>query len=121
MVPAGFTGSPRCADRGASPRRTPLHAHSRGPLAPLRSRASLADARSGRATASAAHLERNRIAETDLEPALRALSEHDAGGHAGIRMIADDGDAEAAAAQQIGGAIAVDADQIGHHIRPVAL
>src|SRR4029079_14039028 len=32
--------------RGASPHRTPLHAHSRGPHAPLRSRGSLADARS---------------------------------------------------------------------------
>ena len=32
--------------RGASPRRPPLHARSRGPRAPLRSRGSLADARS---------------------------------------------------------------------------
>src|ERR1051326_4462050 len=34
--------------RGASPRRPPLHAHSRGPLTPLRSRGSLAVARSRR-------------------------------------------------------------------------
>ena len=52
----------------------------------------------------------------DLESALRALAQHDAGGHARIRMIADDRHAEAARAQQIRGAIAVDADQVGHHV-----
>src|SRR4029077_7752670 len=47
--PAPFAWLTRCARslvtvaaRGALPRRTPLHAHSRGPHAPLRSRGSLA-------------------------------------------------------------------------------
>src|SRR5262249_20960500 len=102
--------------RGAPPRRTPLHAHSRGPLAPLRSRGSLADARSRGSDTSATHLERDRIAEADLESSLRALSQDDAARHARIRMIAHDRDAEAARAKQIRGAIAVDADQIGHDV-----
>ena len=50
---------------------------------------------------SPADLERDRLARRNLEAGLRALAQHDAGGHAGIRMIADDRDAEAARAQQI--------------------
>ena len=48
------------------------------------------------ADASPADLERDRLARRDLEPGLRALAQDDAGGHARIGMIADDGDAEAA-------------------------
>ena len=46
--------------------------------------------------ASSAHLERDRLAGRDLETRLRALAQDDAGRDAGIGMIADDRDAEAA-------------------------
>ena len=71
-------------------------------------------ARRGR---SSAHFERDRLARSDLEPGLRALPEHHAGGHTRIGIGADDRDAEAPPAKNFRGAIAVDADQIGHHVR----
>ena len=42
-------------------------------------------------------------------------------GTPGIRLIADDRDAEAARAQQVGRAVAVDADEVGHDVGRAAL
>ena len=50
------------------------------------------------------------------KPGLRVLPQHDARRHAGVGVIADDRDAEAARAQHIRGAVAVDADQVRHHV-----
>src|SRR4029078_6621382 len=52
----------------------------------------------------------------DVEPTAWGLSNHDARRDAGVRLRADDRDAEAARAEQFGRSIAVDADEIGHHV-----
>src|SRR5439155_2140809 len=70
---------------------------------------------------SPAHLERDGLARSDLKTGLRALPQYDAGGDAGIRIRGDDGDAESAVAQDVRRTIAVDADQIGHHVGDAAL
>ena len=44
------------------------------------------------------------------------LADHGAGRHARIRLRADDGDAQALLAQRVGGALAVGADDVGHHV-----
>ncbi len=36
-------------------------------------------------------------------------------------MVTDDGDAKPAGAEQVGGAVAVDADQVRHHVGQTAL
>ena len=57
-----------------------------------------------------------RVRGPDAESAGRLLPHDGAGRHALVRLRADDGDAKAAGAQRFGGALAVGADQIRHHV-----
>ena len=52
---------------------------------------------------------------------MRTLPNHDARGNTGIRRRPDDGDPEAAVAEDFGGPIAVDTDEIRHHVAGAAL
>src|SRR2546430_3579067 len=81
----------------------------------------MAQSGGGLPASSAAPLEGYGIAGGDLKPPWRTLTQHDARRDAGIRMIADDGYAKATCAQQVRGAIAVDANQIGHDVSDAAL
>src|SRR5262245_57949561 len=69
-----------------------------------------------RCARSPADLERNRLAGSDLESRLGILAEDDAGGYARMWVIADDGNTKGSCTQEIGGPIAVDANQVRHDV-----
>src|SRR5262245_10335951 len=77
--------------------------------------------RSVTCTYSTTDLDRDRLARPDLKSRLRTLTDDDARGDSRIRAGADHGDAKAAVAQDVGGAVAVDADQVRHHVAGAAL
>ena len=49
-------------------------------------------------------------------PPAGRLPDDDPGRNAGIRVIAHHRDAEPAPPEEVGGALAVDADEVGHHV-----
>ena len=49
-------------------------------------------------------------------PGLRQLSKNNTSRYAGIRLFAHDRDAQSATAQQFGGSVSVDADEVGHNV-----